>query len=161
MVLSKATFLQGSKVILDVEEEGIDKRSILSLDAATDISSSGITCFHSSDGKEYCFAKAQPGACNSFGGPEERRLQFNPYDTKGYQMLPAREMSMSMPGEMSMSMPTAPPATIAPEVGGTLVGTMSMSLPDLGGGTLAGTTAPPATIAPEVGGTLVGMMSKA
>jgi len=36
-----------------------------------------------------------------------------------------------------------------------------MSLPDLGGGTLAGTTAPPATIAPEVGGTLVGMMSKA
>jgi hypothetical protein len=65
--------LQGSKVILDVEEEGLDKRTILSLDAATEISSSGITCFRSSDGKEHCFADAQPGECNSFGGPEERR----------------------------------------------------------------------------------------
>ena len=57
-----------------MEEEGIDKRTILSLDAATKISSSGRTCFRSSDGKEHCFAKAQPGACNSFAGPEERRL---------------------------------------------------------------------------------------
>jgi len=65
--------LQGSKVVLDVEEEGLDKRSILSLDAATEISSSGITCFRSSDGKEHCFADAEPGECNSFGGPEERR----------------------------------------------------------------------------------------
>ena len=65
--------LQGSKVILDVEEEGIDKRSILSLDAATEISSSGITCFQSSDGKEHCFADAQPGDCSSFADPEGRR----------------------------------------------------------------------------------------
>ena len=69
--------LQGSKVILDVEEEGLDKRSILSLDAATEISSSGRTCFRSSDGKEHCFAKAQPGACNSFAGPEGHRRLFS------------------------------------------------------------------------------------
>ena len=68
--------LQGSKVILDVEEEGIDKRTILSLDAATEISSSGITCFRSSDGKEHCFADAKPGECSSFGGPDERRQLF-------------------------------------------------------------------------------------
>jgi len=65
--------LQGSKVILDVEEEGIDKRSILSLDAATEISSSGITCFQSSDGKEHCFADAEQGDCSSFADPEGRR----------------------------------------------------------------------------------------
>ena len=58
--------LQGSKVILDVEEEGINERTILSLDAATKISQSGITCVHSSDGKEHCFADAQPGECKSF-----------------------------------------------------------------------------------------------
>jgi len=69
----QSNVLQGSKVILDVEEEGIDKRTILSLDAATEISSSGLTCFRSSDGKEHCFADAQPGECDSFGGPEGRR----------------------------------------------------------------------------------------
>ena len=68
--------LQGSKVILDVEEEGLDKRTILSLDAATEISSSGRTCFRSSDGKEYCFVDAQPGQCSLFTGPEGRRQLF-------------------------------------------------------------------------------------
>ena len=67
--------LQGSKVILDVEEEGLDERTILSLDAATKISSSGSTCFRSLalDGKEYCFVDAQPGQCSSFTGPEGHR----------------------------------------------------------------------------------------
>jgi hypothetical protein len=65
--------LQGSKVILDVEEEGLDKRTVLSLDAATQISSSGSTCFQSSDGKEHCFVDAEPGDCSSFADPEERR----------------------------------------------------------------------------------------
>ena len=68
--------LQGSKVILDVEEEGLDKRTILSLDAATEISSSGRTCFRSSDGKEYCFVDAQPGQCSLFTGSEGRRQLF-------------------------------------------------------------------------------------
>ena len=68
--------LQGSKVILDVEEEGLNKRTILSLDAATEISSSGRTCFRSSDGKEHCFADAQPGECNSVGGGPEGRRQL-------------------------------------------------------------------------------------
>jgi hypothetical protein len=68
--------LQGSKVILDVEEEGLDERTILSLDAATKISTSGKTCFHSSDGKEHCFADAQPGECNSLGGGPEGRRQL-------------------------------------------------------------------------------------
>ena len=68
--------LQGSKVILDVEEEGLNERTILSFDAATKISSSGMTCFRSSDGKEHCFVDAQPGQCDSFGGPE-RLLAIN------------------------------------------------------------------------------------
>jgi hypothetical protein len=70
--------LQGSKVILDVEEEGLDERTILSLDAATKISSSGSTCFRSLalDGKEYCFVDAQPGQCSLFTGPEGRRQLF-------------------------------------------------------------------------------------
>ena len=69
----KSDVLQGSKVVLDVEEEGLDERTVLSLDAATKISSSGSTCFHSSDGKEHCFAEAQPGDCSSFADPEGRR----------------------------------------------------------------------------------------
>jgi hypothetical protein len=71
--------LQGSKVILDVEEEGLDERTILSLDAATKISSSGSTCFRSLalDGKEYCFVDAQPGECSLFTGPEGRRRLFS------------------------------------------------------------------------------------
>lgn len=71
----KSNVLQGSKVILDVEKEGLDERTILALYAATKISASGRTCFRSSDGKEHCFAYAQPGQCeeeNSFG-PEGRR----------------------------------------------------------------------------------------
>jgi hypothetical protein len=71
----KSNVLQGSKVILDVEKEGLDERTILALDAATKIFASGRTCFRSSDGKEHCFAYAQPGQCkeeNSFG-PEGRR----------------------------------------------------------------------------------------
>ncbi len=55
--------LQGSKVVLDVDEEGIGERTILSLDAANKISSNGTTCFRSSDGKEHCFVDAQPGEC--------------------------------------------------------------------------------------------------
>ena len=54
-------------------KKGIDKRSILSLDAATEISSSGITCIQSSDGKEHCFADAEQGDCSSFADPEGRR----------------------------------------------------------------------------------------
>ena len=69
----KSDVLQGSKVVLDVEQEGLDERTVLSLDAATKISSSGSTCFHSSDGKEHCFAEAQPGECSSFADHEGRR----------------------------------------------------------------------------------------
>jgi hypothetical protein len=69
----QSNVLQGSKVILDVEEEGLDKRTVLSLDAATEISSSGSTCFQSSDGKEHCFADAEPGDCSSFADFEGRR----------------------------------------------------------------------------------------
>ena len=68
--------LQGSKVVLDVEEEGLDERTVLSLDAATKISPSGSTCFTSSDGKEHCFADAQPGECSSFADPDGRRQLF-------------------------------------------------------------------------------------
>ena len=74
----KSDVLQGSKVILDVEEQGLDERTILALDAATKISSSGRTCFRSSDGKEHCFAYAQPGQCeeeNSFGPEGHRQLK--------------------------------------------------------------------------------------
>jgi hypothetical protein len=74
--------LQGSKVILDVEEEGLNERTILSLDAATKISSSGMTCFRSSDGKEHCFVDAQPGQCDSFGGPERLLLEISPVSKK-------------------------------------------------------------------------------
>ena len=68
--------LQGSKVILDVEEEGLDERTVISLDAASSVSSSGssITCFRSSDGKEHCFAEAEPGECSSFAGSDGRQL---------------------------------------------------------------------------------------
>ena len=62
--------LQGSTVVLDVEEEGLDERTILSLDAATKIYSNGTVCFRSLDGKENCFEDAQPGQCeaeNSIG----------------------------------------------------------------------------------------------
>jgi hypothetical protein len=70
--------LQGSKVVLDVEEEGLDERTVLSLDAATKISSSGSTCFTSSDGKEHCFADAQPGECKSFADHDgHRQLLFH------------------------------------------------------------------------------------
>jgi hypothetical protein len=55
--------LQGSKVVLDVEQEGIGERTILSLDAANKVSSNGTACFRSSDGKEHCFVDAQPGEC--------------------------------------------------------------------------------------------------
>jgi hypothetical protein len=55
--------LHGSRVVLDVEEEGLGERTILSLDAAHKISSDGTTCFRSSDGKEHCFVDAQPGEC--------------------------------------------------------------------------------------------------
>jgi hypothetical protein len=66
----QSNVLQGSKVVLDVEEEGLDERSIISLDAATRITKSGISCFSSSDGKEHCYVHAHPGQCdfvNSFG----------------------------------------------------------------------------------------------
>ena len=70
--------LQGSKVVLDVEEEGLDERTVLSLDAATKISPSGSTCFTSSDGKEHCFADAQPGECKSFADHDgHRQLWFH------------------------------------------------------------------------------------
>jgi len=69
----KSDVLQGSKVVLYVEQEGLYERTILSHDAATKISSSGSTCFHSSDGKEHCFAEAQPGECSSFADHEGRR----------------------------------------------------------------------------------------
>jgi surface protein len=72
----KSDVLQGSKVILDVEEEGLDERTILSLDAATKISASGKTCFCSSDGTEHCFAEAQLGQCDSLAVPEGRRQLF-------------------------------------------------------------------------------------
>ena len=75
----QSNVLQGSKVILDVEEEGLNERTILSFDAATKISSSGMTCFRSSDGKEHCFVDAQPGQCDSFGGPErllQKKIDF-------------------------------------------------------------------------------------
>jgi hypothetical protein len=68
--------LQGSKVVLDVEEEGLDERTVLSLDAATKISPSGSTCFTSSDGKEHCFADAQPGECSSFADHDGHRQLF-------------------------------------------------------------------------------------
>ena len=71
----QSNVLQGSKVVLDVEEEYLDERTILTLDAATRITSSGIACFSSLDGKQHCFENALPGQCeseNSFG-PEGRR----------------------------------------------------------------------------------------
>lgn len=67
--------LKGSKVILDVEEEGLGERTILSLDAANKISSNGTTCFHSSDGREHCFVDAQPGECGVHA--HERSLSFH------------------------------------------------------------------------------------
>ena len=76
----KSDVLQGSKVVLDVEQEGLDERTVLSLDAATKISSSGSTCFHSSDGKEHCFAEAQPGDCSSFADPDGRRQLWSVFD---------------------------------------------------------------------------------
>ena len=76
----KSNVLQGSKVILDVEEQGLDERTILALDAATKISSSGSTCFHSSDGKDHCFAEAQPGDCSSFADPDGRRQLWSVFD---------------------------------------------------------------------------------
>jgi hypothetical protein len=69
--------LQGSKVMLDVEEEGLDERSIISLDAATRITKNGTSCFSSSDGKERCYVHALPGECdfvNSFGTDGRRHL---------------------------------------------------------------------------------------
>jgi hypothetical protein len=74
----QSNVLQGSKVVLDVEEEGLDERSIISLDAATRITKSGISCFSSSDGKERCYVDALPGECdsvNSFGTDGRRRAQ--------------------------------------------------------------------------------------
>jgi hypothetical protein len=71
----QSNVLQGSKVVLDVEEEYLDERTILTLDAATRITSSGIACFSFLDGKQQCFESALPGQCeseNSFG-PEGRR----------------------------------------------------------------------------------------
>ena len=71
----QSNVLQGSKVVLDVEEEYLDERTILTLDAATRITSSGIACFSFLDGKQQCFENALPGQCeseNSFG-PEGRR----------------------------------------------------------------------------------------
>ena len=53
-----------------MEEEGLDERSIISLDAATRITKNGTSCFSSLDGKERCYAHALPGECdfvNSFG----------------------------------------------------------------------------------------------
>lgn len=67
--------LHGSKVVLDVEEEGIGERTILSLDAAHKISSDGTTCFRSSDGKEHCFVDAQPGECGEH--VHRRNLKFH------------------------------------------------------------------------------------
>ncbi len=71
----QSNVLQGSKVVLDVEEEYLDERTILTLDAATRITSSGIACFSFLDGEQHCFENALPGQCeseNSFG-PEGRR----------------------------------------------------------------------------------------
>ena len=66
--------------MLDVEEEGLDERSIISLDAATRITKNGTSCFSSSslDGKERCDVNALPGECdfvNSFGTDGRRHLQ--------------------------------------------------------------------------------------
>ena len=64
--------------MLDVEEEGLDERSIISLDAATRITKNGTSCFSSSDGKERCYVHALPGECdfvNSFGTDGRRHLQ--------------------------------------------------------------------------------------
>ena len=75
----QSNVLQGSKVVLDVEEEYLDERTILTLDAATRITSSGIACFSSLDGKQHCFENALPGQCeseNSFGPEGRRHLEF-------------------------------------------------------------------------------------
>ena len=64
--------------MLDVEEGGLDKRSITSLDSATSITS-GMSCFISSDGKERCYVETLPGECdvvNSFGTDGRRHLAF-------------------------------------------------------------------------------------
>ena len=66
--------------MLDVEEEGLNERSIISLDAATRITKNGTSCFSSSslDGKERCDVNALPGECdfvNSFGTDGRRHLQ--------------------------------------------------------------------------------------
>jgi ElaB/YqjD/DUF883 family membrane-anchored ribosome-binding protein len=71
----QSNVLQGSNVVLDVEEEGIGERTILSLDAAKKVSSNGTTCFHSSDSKEHCFVDAQPGECEQH--VDERSLSFH------------------------------------------------------------------------------------
>ena len=62
-----------------MEEEGLDERSIISLDAATRITKNGTSCFSSLDGKERCYVHALPGECdfvNSFGTDGRRRLEY-------------------------------------------------------------------------------------
>ena len=74
--------------MLDVEEEGLDERSIIFLDAATRITKNGTSCFSSSDGKERCYVHALPGECdfvNSFGTDGRRRLEMkNGWGYGGY-----------------------------------------------------------------------------
>lgn len=68
--------LQGSKVVLDVEEGGPGKRSITSLESATSITSD-MSCFIASDGNERCYIDALPGECdvvNSFASDGRRHL---------------------------------------------------------------------------------------
>ena len=68
--------LQGSKVVLDVEEGGPGKRSITSFESATSITGD-MSCFIASDGNERCYIDALPGECdvvNSFGSDGRRHL---------------------------------------------------------------------------------------
>jgi hypothetical protein len=62
--------------VLDVEEEGPDKRSITSLESATSITSD-MSCFIASDGNERCYIDALLGECevvNSFASDSRRHL---------------------------------------------------------------------------------------
>ena len=114
--------LQGSKVILDVEEEGLNERTILSLDAATKISSSGNTCFRSLalDGKEYCFVDAQPGECSLFTGPEEHRRLFSSELNKLLKVVSttaaqaAAQAAAQITSEPTTSEPSAAPEVVYP-----------------------------------------------
>ena len=96
----RSTVLQGSKVVLDVEEGGPGKRSITSLDSATSITTN-MTCFMSSDGKEDCYINALPGECdfvNSFASDGRRHLKYIPGQSPtGNGMRPTKPTSNMKP----------------------------------------------------------------